>query len=123
MINILICGDYCPRDRVADLIESENYKAVFGEIVHYTSQALNEIISNDKQLRIERERFMEQTKEIYLLSLEPYQNRYLRALHARNLLPSSISAERRLQLLNYLQCESHIERLLYSLQNNKKNDC
>lgn len=39
MINILICGDYCPRDRVADLIESENYKAVFGEIVHYTSLA------------------------------------------------------------------------------------
>lgn len=84
---------------------------------------LNKFISNDNQLRTERERFMEQTKDIYLLSLEPYQNRYIRALYTRKLLPSSISAERRLQLLNYLQCESHIERLLYSLQNNKKNDC
>ncbi len=31
MIQILIAGDFCPMDRVAKLIDKEDYKSVFGE--------------------------------------------------------------------------------------------
>lgn len=81
---------------------------------------LNKIISDENLLVEEREKFMAETKRGYLLPLEPYRNKYLKALYWRGLLPSTIR-NRELQLLNYLQCESHIERLVYSLQNiNKK---
>ena len=45
MIRILICGDYCPLDRVKDLIEKEDYKSVFGEICQYTSMADYSIVN------------------------------------------------------------------------------
>lgn len=35
-MNILVAGDFCPRDRVASLIEEEKYEAVFGEVKPYT---------------------------------------------------------------------------------------
>lgn len=80
---------------------------------------LNAIISNDDQLISERDQFMYKTRRGYISSLEPYQNRYLSALYWRGVLPSTIG-KRKMQLLNYLQCESHIDRLLYSLQNKDK---
>jgi len=45
MIRILICGDYCPQDRVQALIENENYDAVFGEIRKYTDKADYSIVN------------------------------------------------------------------------------
>lgn len=90
--------------------------------IFYTRlQKLNEIISNDDLLIRVREKFMAETTRGYLLPLEPYQNKCLKALYWRGLLPSTIG-KRRIQLLNYLQCESHIERLVYSLQNKNQND-
>jgi poly-gamma-glutamate synthesis protein (capsule biosynthesis protein) len=35
-MKILIAGDFCPRDRVATLIEEENHSEVFGEVKPYT---------------------------------------------------------------------------------------
>lgn len=37
MIRLLITGDYCPQDRVAQYIEKENYKSVFDEVKVWTS--------------------------------------------------------------------------------------
>lgn len=96
-------------------ILSEEEKFVFDDRI----TSLNAIISDDGQLISEREQFMYKTRRGYLLSLEPYQNKYLSALYWRGLLPSTIR-KRKMRLLNYLQCESHIERLLYSLQNKDK---
>lgn len=38
-MKILIAGDFCPMDRVAKLIEKEDYGSVFGEVKEYTQQA------------------------------------------------------------------------------------
>lgn len=38
-MKVLIAGDFCPMDRVAKLIEKEDYKSVFGEVKEYTQQA------------------------------------------------------------------------------------
>lgn len=45
MVKILICGDYCPQDRVQDLIEKEDYNSVLGEICPYTSMADYSIVN------------------------------------------------------------------------------
>lgn len=45
MIKILICGDYCPQDRVQKLIEKEDYQSVFGDICPYTSMADYSIVN------------------------------------------------------------------------------
>lgn len=80
---------------------------------------LNRIIADDSQLAMNHKQFMDATKGVYTLSLEPYRGRLLIALFVRKLLPSLISPKRRMQLLNYLQCESHIERLVYALKNKR----
>lgn len=38
-MHILIAGDFCPMDRVAKLIEKQEYKSVFGEVIEFTKQA------------------------------------------------------------------------------------
>lgn len=38
-MKILIAGDYCPRARLLDLIDSGDYAAVFSEVVGYTKGA------------------------------------------------------------------------------------
>lgn len=78
---------------------------------------LNGIISNDGLLKQKHKEFMEKTKKYFLSIVEPYSNRYLRALYIRGFLPSKISSKRRLELLNHIECEAHLERLIYAIKN------
>ena len=32
MIKILIAGDFCPKDRISDLIDSSNYEGIFSDV-------------------------------------------------------------------------------------------
>lgn len=77
-------------------------------------QNLNEKIVSCR-LAEEHEILVKKTWRKYVTALEPYQNRYFLALLNRRLLPSFISKQKKLQLLDYLMCESHIERLINSL--------
>lgn len=45
MIKILVAGDFCPQDRVAKLIEKEDYKSVFGEVLEFTKQVDYSIVN------------------------------------------------------------------------------
>lgn len=78
---------------------------------------LNTIIANDKLLKSEHQKWMNQTSKRYKLALEPYQNRYLAALYIKGLLPSFITKKKKLRLLNYLECEAHLERIINTLRN------
>ena len=82
---------------------------------------LNEIIVDDVQLKNKHLMFMNDTVQSYLIDFQPYQNRYLRALYARRLLPSLLGKKRILRLLNILECEAHLERSISSLYNLLKN--
>lgn len=42
---MLIAGDFCPQDRVATLIEQDDYASVFGDISEYTKQADYSIVN------------------------------------------------------------------------------
>ncbi len=76
-----------------------------------TINRLNKIISDDKLLMAEQNRFMDSTSKGFLVCFEPYQNRYLRTLYTRGFLPSLLSTSKRLLIQNYLVCESHYDRL------------
>ena len=80
---------------------------------------LNKIISDDAELVKNHVCYMNSTAKGYLFSLEPYYNRIASALYRRGLLPSTIIKKRKYHLLNYLLCESHLERLINALYNIK----
>lgn len=78
---------------------------------------LNAIISNDMLLKQKHEDFMEKTKKYFLSMVEPYSNRYMRALYIRGFLPSKMSKQRQAMLLDHIMCEAHLERFIYALKN------
>lgn len=78
---------------------------------------LNAIIADDKILQQKHNEFMKRTSKYYLSMLEPYTNRYLRALYIRGFLPTKMGIKRRLELLNHIECEAHLERLIYAIKN------
>ena len=53
----------------------------------------------------------------FLAKLEPYKNKYLKVIFARNYLPSFVVKRKRNEVLNVIECESHRDILLYALQN------
>ena len=85
-MKILIAGDFCPMYRVAKLI------------------------ADDKHFKFEQEQWIKTNSRGYLFAQEPYQGRYLSALYFRNLLPSFINKKEMLEIMNYINCEAHLDR-------------
>lgn len=72
-------------------------------------QQLNDIIQSDEKLIQKTDEFYEKHRKYMFSQLQPYSNRYLMALYYRNILPSMISNKKRLGLLNFVTCESHLD--------------
>lgn len=75
---------------------------------------INEVIINEESLRFHYQCFLNRSKVSFLF--EPYSNRFMLALYRRHLLPSFITKKHKLLLLAYLQCESHIDKILNFLK-------
>lgn len=73
---------------------------------------LSKIIADEGLLCKNFSDFCKQKKANYLSMLSPYNNRYLRALCKRHLLPSFLTKCKKLSLLNTIRCESHRDVLL-----------
>src|SRR5690606_23766539 len=78
---------------------------------------LNEIISNDDRLREEWNNYLK-TEEISYKSSIYVQNKYIRELVRRSVLPPYFmhSKSHSLVLLNLLRCETHREIMIETLQ-------
>lgn len=77
---------------------------------------LNTVISDDSQLnKSSNEFFLKDIKNLKAL-FEPYSNRYLLGLYRRNLLPTLISKKKLLAIKNFIECESHHDKLIYYLK-------
>lgn len=87
-------------------------------IFHGTIKDLNEIISDDYKLKQKHTELCEKSDDMYLITLEPYYNKYFRYARYRKLIPSLLSRKRALHILDYIMCESHRERLMHSLIKN-----
>ena len=81
---------------------------------------LNEIIQDDNLLEVSFERLLTEKERNYLVLLEPYANRWLKALRFRKLLPSLWSQLWGRYLLAVFRCESHQDLTLKILEKKVK---
>lgn len=86
------------------------------EMFQKRMDGLNEVIQDKSRLSSEFVRFMDDHEESYGEALSPYSNKYMRALYKRGLLPSFLSAKKRVLLRDYIECESHLVRLIRYLR-------
>ena len=78
---------------------------------------INSIISKKNELDRLHQTWMSETSTEYSLLLQPYSNRFMKGLYRRHLIPSIISKSKLFQFINYISCESHIERLQAAAKN------
>lgn len=78
---------------------------------------INRIILDDVLLEKCYQEFCSSTANQYLIMLEPYTNKYFRAARIKHLIPSFLSRKRALSIMNYILCESHLDRFKRSLIN------
>ena len=83
--------------------------------------SLNIIIQDTELLKQQHEKWMEQREGNYSISLEPYANRFFRFDCRKGFLPHFFNKKRAIELLNYVSCESHRDRMInmFSKQINK----
>lgn len=77
---------------------------------------LNLIITDDKQLEAEFQKYCNSVYPMYDAFIEPYFGRFITAFQKRGFLPKLMSRKKRLLLLNLTRCESHRDVLLRMLK-------
>lgn len=83
-----------------------------------TLRNLNEIIADDKKTAIHFEKYCKSFETSCRFVLEPTNNKYIRALQYKGILPSVISKKWLLRIQNHIVCESHFDKFKYFLFNN-----
>ena len=79
-------------------------------------EVLNAVIADDVKLRASYTEYLDTTKKIIKSVFEPYSGKLALALYRRGLLPSFVTEKKKRLLLAYIQCESHISKILYYLK-------
>lgn len=77
---------------------------------------LNSIISSKSLLKEKVEEYYKVATKSFLSDYEPYGNRIANKLYRCRLLPSFFSQKRLLNLLNHIECESHLEKQIYGFK-------
>lgn len=93
------------RPSVIPMNEAE--RKIFAERI----DKLNQIISNEDQLNTTFETWAQKTSRNFLVPFQPYCTRTAKRLFVHGLLPSFITRKKRYQILNYLNCEAHLDKL------------
>ncbi len=97
----------CEKEPCVQLLEPTSYNKRLEE--------LNRIIADPELLRSHQDDYYHKDKMKYKQMFEPLDNRLFNALRRRGILPSLISKKRKLLALDFIQCESHRDRLIYHL--------
>ena len=93
-------------------VELVNNRNVFDKNI----EKLNTIIHDTKELKRQVDEYYDSTVPSMLLMHQPYENRILNKLYRMHLLPSLVSKNRFLMLLNYINCESHHDKHVFALK-------
>ena len=72
-------------------------------------EVLNTVIYDSAKLRSAESEYSRLNEKGIMNMFQPYNNRWLKALYYRNLLPSLMGRKRYLKLKNYLLCQSHYD--------------
>ena len=101
----------CDKTPTVDLLEGE-------ELAEFNIMMKNicEVIQDEKLLLKKFEEFNAANDFLYKKMLEPYSGRIANGLYLRGLLPTTISKERILALMDFIICESHQERVIEYLE-------
>lgn len=99
----------CPCVRLMDKEEKE----IFFDNIN----KLNEVINAPLELARKHNEWMSESNKNYLIAFSPYSNRYFRGLCKLGIIPSFLTKRRATVLLDYINCESHRERVINSLCN------
>lgn len=104
----------CDKEPCVQLLEPSSYESRIEE--------LNRIIADPELLQKYQNDFYRENERNYTQLFEPHDNRLINALRRRGLIPSLISKKRKNMALDFIQCESHRDRLIYHLlhYNNKQ---
>ncbi len=78
--------------------------------------SINTVISDKLQLREAVDTYYDSCRGQYESIFEPFYNKFYLAAKNRGLLPSFISRKRKLAAYDYVQCESHRDKLTHLLQ-------
>lgn len=105
----LIPYTQCNKTASVDLVQD---KTIFSKNI----AKLNETISNALLLREATERYYESTIGFYNSLIQPYNNRVLNKLFSMKILPSLFSNDKKIKLLNNINCESHLDRFIFALK-------
>lgn len=111
----LIPYEQCQHNVVQVILMKAEKKDAFFKNIDF----LNSLIKDDEKLNNSFLQFLNEKEKNYLSAFSPYSNRYLRYLCKHRLLPSFFTISRQLELINYIECESHRDMILCSLKNNK----
>ena len=79
-------------------------------------EKLNAIIQDPKKLKKEVDEYYCSTASGMLLMHQPYENRILNKLYRMHLLPSLVSRQKYLRLLNYIYCEAHHDKHVFAIK-------
>lgn len=105
----LIPYTQCNKTASVDLVQD---KTIFSKDI----AKLNETIINALLLRESSERYYESTIGFYNSLIQPYNNRVLNKLFSMKFLPSLFSNDKKIKLLNNINCESHLDRFIFALK-------
>lgn len=105
----LIPYTQCNETASVDLVQD---KTIFSKDI----AKLNETICNPLLLKEASERYYETTIGVYNSLIQPYNNRVFNKLFSMKILPSLFSNDKKIKLLNYINCESHLDRFIFALK-------
>lgn len=112
-INKIYPYKQCKEDVKIEMMNEEE-KNEFEIIIN----RLNIIIADKLRLRAEYEEWTKRSRKRLLTIFEPYSSRITLGLYMRHLLPSFLCKKKKLEIRNYLFCESHVDALKILLSRN-----
>lgn len=77
---------------------------------------INRIITSKQKLQTNEATYYEGFSRHILGFYQPYENRFLKKLYNRRLLPSFVSKRKLLAIRNFIECESHRDKQLFALK-------
>lgn len=106
----LIPYSQCDIEPSVRLLEAEEVSHFNEEINH-----LNSIIADSNLLSASYKEFLHHNESLMRIILSPYENRIIRKLCRKHIIPAFLSHKKKLELKSYLQCESHLPKIMHFL--------
>lgn len=99
--------------------EEPNVKLIDRHAFDYEIAQLINTIKNTESLDRETQKYYDSSKIAAMTIFEAFGGRVLDALRRRNLIPLILSKKQKLRIENYVNCESHRDKISYAFKHSK----